>query len=274
MRHPLIRAALATAMALLLAGCGSSSPSATSPVAGSPADSTKLTILAAASLTKVLPQIGAAFSQGHTGITFTYSFAGTDQLAAQIEQGAPADVFAGASTKYGDQLSDGGQIDPYTVFCTNQLVLITPASNPAGIGSLEDLSTKPAKLVIGSETVPVGTYTRTVLANLEAVYGAGYAGKVLANVVSNEDSVTSIVAKVVSGEADAGFVYITDALGAGSKVNTITLPAEAQAVAKYPAAAVSASAHAAEAKQFVDYLLTAPAQALLRRAGFGPPPSP
>src|SRR4029077_4388668 len=116
-------------------------------------------------------------------------------------------------------------------------------------------------------------YTRTVLSNLDAVYGAGYSDKVLANVVSNEDSVTSIVTKVESGEADAGFVYITDALAAGSQVNTITLPTDAQAVAKYPVAVVAGSKHASTAQQFVDFVLTPPAQALLQKAGFGAPPA-
>jgi len=259
---------VALVMAVGLAACSKSS--ASPPASPS---STRLTVLGAASLTKVFPQIGALFSKSHPGVSFTYSFAGTDQLAAQIQEGAPADVFAGASTKYGDQLADGGQIKPYTIFCTNQLVLITPASNPAGITSPKDLATKPAKLVIGSETVPVGAYTRTVLSNLDSVYGDGYSDTVLSKVVSNEDSVTSIVTKVESGEADAGFVYITDALAAGSQVNTITLPADAQAVAKYPAAAVSASTHGSVAQQFVDFLVTAPAQALLQKAGFGAPPA-
>jgi molybdate transport system substrate-binding protein len=258
----------ALVMAVGLAACSDSSAS---PPASPP--STKLIVLAAASLTKVFPQIGALFTKDHPGVAFTYSFAGTDQLAAQIQQGAPADVFAGASTKYGDQLADGGQIKPYTVFCTNQLVLITPASNPAGITSPQDLATKPVKLVIGSETVPVGAYTRTVLSNLDSVYGSGYSATVLAKVVSNEDSVSSIVTKVESGEADAGFVYITDSLAAGPQVNTISLPADAQAVAKYPAAVVSASAQGATAQAFVDFLLTSPAQELFRKAGFGAPPA-
>jgi molybdate transport system substrate-binding protein len=252
----------------VLTACSSSK---TSTLSGS--GTTKLTVLAAASLTKVFPMIGAEFTKAHPDVTFDFSFGGTDQLAAQIIQGAPADVFAGASTKYGDQLQTAGAIKPYTIFCTNQLVLITPASNPAGITSLQDLSTKTVKLVIGSETVPVGSYTRTVLSNLDAVYGAGYSDKVLANVVSDEDSVTSIVTKVESGEADAGFVYITDALGAVRQVRTIKLPAEAEAVAKYPIAVVSASKNATPAQRFVDFMLTAPAQGLLSQAGFGPPPS-
>lgn len=250
---------------MVLAACNKSPSAASNPVT--------LTVLAAASLTKVFPQIGALFTKEHPGTTFDFSFAGTDQLAAQIQQGAPADVFAGASTKYGDQLAGANQVDPYVVFCTNQLVLVTPASNPAGITSLQDLATKPVKLVIGSETVPVGTYTRTVLANLDAVYGSSYSTTVLGTVVSNEDSVTSIVTKIEAGEADAGFVYITDALAAGSKVNHITLPADAQAVAKYPIAVVKASKNATVARQFVDFVLTAPPQAMLEAAGFGPPPA-
>jgi molybdate transport system substrate-binding protein len=252
---------------LLLAACGKSSSPSTSP------SSVKLTVLAAASLTKVFPQIGSLFTKDHPGVTFSFSFAGTDQLAAQIQQGAPADVFAGASTKYGDQLASASLIAPDKVFCTNQLVLITPASNPAGVTSPQDLATKPLKLIIGSDTVPVGTYTRTVLTNLDAVYGAGYSDKVLANVVSNEDSVTSIVTKIESGEADAGFVYITDSLAAGSQVNTIMLSADAQAVAKYPIAAVKASKNSTLAQRFADFVLTARAQALLKTAGFGPPPA-
>src|ERR1051325_9975174 len=149
-----VRRALTLVLAgLLLTACGRSSAST------SLREMTKLTVLAAASLTKVFPQIGAEFTKAHPGVTFAFSFGGTDQLAAQIQQGAPADVFAGASTKYGDQLASAGDIRPYDIFCTNQLVLITPASNPAGITSLQDLATRKIKLVIGSETVTVGSYT-------------------------------------------------------------------------------------------------------------------
>ena len=252
---------------LVAAGCGDSSSPSTS------SNPVKLSVLAAASLKNVFPQIGSLFSTDHPDVTFSFSFAGTDQLAAQIEQGAPADVFAGASTKYGDQLASAGLIAPYKVFCTNQLVLITPAANPADITSLQDLATKPVKLVTASDTVPVGTYTRTVLGNLDAVYGSGYSAAVLAKVVSNEDSVTSILTKVQSGEADAGFVYITDSLAAGSQVKTIMLPADAQAVAKYPIAALKASKQIGTAQEFADFVLTDPSQALLEQAGFGPPPT-
>ncbi len=258
---------LALLIGLVLTACSKAASSIP------PADSTKLTVLAAASLTKVFPQIGAQFTKDHPGVAFSFSFGGTDQLAAQIQQGAPADVFAGASTNYGDQLARASLIKPYKVFCTNQLVLITPSSNPAGITSLQDLATQPVRLVIGSETVPVGSYTRKVLTDLGQVYGSGYPDEVLAHVVSNEVSVTSIVTKVESGEADAGFVYLSDSLAAGPQAKAITPPADAQAVAKYPIAVVSGSKSSTIAEQFVDFVLSPPAQQLLRQAGFGPPPA-
>jgi molybdate transport system substrate-binding protein len=155
--------------------------------------------------------------------------------------------------------------------CTNELVLVTPASNPANVKSLQDLASKPLKLVIGSATVPVGFYTRIALTRLNSVYGAGYSDSVLREVVSNEDSATSIITKVDLGEADAGFVYLTDALGASPRVNLIRLPAYAGAAGTYPIAAVRASQHLAVAEQFVAFALTAPARYLLTVAGFGRP---
>ena len=248
---------------LLLAACSGSSSS-----------EPRLTVLAASSLKNVLPEIGALFTKDHPGVTMSFSFAGTDQLAAQIQQGAPADVFAGASTTYGDQLAVAGLIDSYVSFCTNRLVVVVPSSNPAGINTPLDLSSKPAKLVIGSESVPIGVYTRAVLGKLNRLYGSGYSEAVLGKVVSNEGSAASIVAKVGSGEADAGFVYATDALAAGSRVSSIPLPTEAQALAVYPIAVVGASKNATEAQQLVEFVLSAPAQQLLEQAGFGPPPVP
>src|SRR5690349_17282994 len=145
--------AVAALVGLVGVSCGSSSPSSSpSPV--------KLTVLGAASLTDVFPKIGALFTKSHPGVTFNFSFAGTDQLAAQIEQGAPADVFAGASTKYGDQLSGEGLIDAPKPFATNSLVLIVPPDNPANITSPKDLTKSGIKLVVGAGRVPVGSYTR------------------------------------------------------------------------------------------------------------------
>ncbi len=255
--------AAALVVGLGAVGCSSSANRSASRVT--------LAVLAAASLKNVFPTIGERFTAAHPDVGVSFSFAGTDALTAQIEQGAPADVFAGASTKYGDELSSKGLIDAPSPFCTNSLVLVVPPANPAGIQTLTDLAKPGVKLVIGSETVPVGAYTRTVLAKLNAVYGQGFSDQVLANVVSNEDNVEGVLTKVETGEADAGFVYVTDAKAAGSAVTTITLPADAQAVATYPIAVVKASAHAADAQSFVEFVLGSTGQALLAAAGFGPP---
>jgi molybdate transport system substrate-binding protein len=262
--------ALALLTAAMVAGCGSS-VSANSSQSQSSAP-TRLTVFAAASLTNVFPRIAADFTRTHPGTQFIFNFAGTDTLAAQIEQGAPADVFAGASTKYGDELSSKGLIDAPQAFATNKLIVILPVANQAHIATLEDLARPGVKLVIGDPTVPIGAYTRKVLTNLDATYGAAYAAKVLKNVVSNALQVTSITSDVQLGEADAGFVYVTDARGAGDKVARIALPAAAQATAVYPIAAVRSSKNIALAQQFAAFMLSTDAQALLKEAGFGPPP--
>jgi len=257
---------LAAAVALVASGCGSSG----SGSGGSPAP-VRLTVFGAASLNKVFPQIAAEFQKTHPGVTFTFNFAGTDTLTTQIEQGAPADVFAGASTKYATELAGKGLIDTPQTFATNRLVVIVPASDPAHIHSLRDLTKPGVKLVIGDATVPIGSYTRKVLGNLDTLYGAGYSGKVLGNVASEALDVTSILTAVSTGNADAGFVYVTDARSAGGKVATIALPVAAQAVASYPIAVVRASKNGTVAAQFTTFVLGAQAQAELAAAGFGPP---
>jgi molybdate transport system substrate-binding protein len=260
-----LRATHALAAGLLaLVACGSSSANP---------QTTRLTVLAASSLTKVIPAIGDLFTKVHPAVKVDFSFGGTDSLATQIEQGAPADAFAGASARFGDTLSRQHLIERPRPFCTNSLVLVVPSSNPAGITSPKDLATKDVKLVVGSETVPVGAYTRTVLGSLDATYGSDYSTRVLAHVVSNEDTAEAVLAKVETGEADAAFVYVTDARSAGSQLTAITLPAAANAVASYPIAVVSATGHAEAAREFVAFVLSGPAQALLRQAGFGPPPA-
>jgi molybdate transport system substrate-binding protein len=256
-------------MALVLAA----STSCTTQNSGDQSSSTKLVVLGAASLAKVFPSIGADFADANPGVSFQFSFAGTDTIAAQIEQGAKADVFAGASTSYGDQLQSDGLIDPYKPFATNQLVLVLPPSNPAHITSLEDLTGKGIKLVVAGPTVPVGAYTLKVLDNLNGAYGPRYSKQVRANVVSEETDVEGVLTKVKLGEADAAFVYVTDASAAGTDVKAVTLPDSAQAVATYPVAVVKSSTHTSMAQAFMDYLLGPAAQDELQAAGFGPPPS-
>jgi molybdate transport system substrate-binding protein len=211
-----------------------------------------LAIFAAASLTTVFPQIAP---HDH------YSFAGSNMLAAQIQQGAPADVFASANTKLPQQLYDQGLVERPVVFTRNELILIVPRSNPARIHSVYDLRKPGVKLVVGAVGVPVGDYTRVVLHNLGA-------DDVMNNVVSEETDVREVLAKVALGEADAGFVYLTDARTVRGKVATIGIRWSAQPIVEYAVAVVKSSKHLSAARSFVRALLGKTAQAKLRAAGF------
>jgi len=213
-----------------------------------------LTIFAAASLTNVFPAIDR-----HE----RYSFAGSNALAAQLQQGAPADVFASANTSIPFQLFDQGLVEKPVLFTRNQLTLIVPKSNPANIHSVADAGKPGVKLVVAATGVPVGDYTRTVLHTMKA-------DAVLQNVVSNESDVREVLAKVALGEADAGFVYVTDARTVAGKVKTIGIRWSAQPRVTYAVAVATASKHKAAARAWVKKLLGKPAQARLRAAGFLP----
>jgi molybdate transport system substrate-binding protein len=213
-----------------------------------------LTVYAAASLTDVLPQIDP-----HE----RYSFGGSNTLAAQIQQGAPADVFASANMTLPEQLYAKGLVTKPVVLTRNALVLIVPASNPAGIHTPFDLRRAGVKLVIAGPTVPVGAYTLQILKNMALT-------DVLQNVVSREADVREVLAKVALGEADAGFVYSTDARTVPGKVTVIKLPAWAQPKVQYGIAVVTASPNRSAAQAYVTKLLGRAAQAKLVRAGFLP----
>jgi molybdate transport system substrate-binding protein len=211
-----------------------------------------LTVFAAASLTNVFPVIDK-----HP----TYSFAGSNALAAQIRQGAPADVFASANASIPEQLYDQGLVEKPVVFTRNALILVVPKSNPAKIHSVYDLRRAGTKLVVAAPGVPVGDYTRIVLHNLQL-------DDALKNVVSNETDVREVLAKVSLGEADAGFVYTTDARTVRGKVATIGIRWSAQPIAQYAVAVVKSSKHIAAARYYVKKLLRPWAQGKLRAAGF------
>jgi molybdate transport system substrate-binding protein len=252
------------AVALFAAGCGSGS-------SGSGGGSTSgqggtLTVDAAASLTGAFTDLAKTFAQQHPGWKVANNFNGTDQLAAQVEAGQKADVFASASTKYGQQLQSKGLLGQTKNFATNTLVIVVPASNPAGITSYKELVTKQPKLVIGDPSVPIGAYTEKVLANL------GIKESQL-NIVSKEIDVKSVLAKVTTGAADAGFVYVTDALSAGNQVKQVTFPASAQATAVYPIGIVSDSSNTKAAQWWINLVLSPEGQSVLTKLGFGAPPS-
>jgi molybdate transport system substrate-binding protein len=211
-----------------------------------------LTVFAAASLTNVFPAIDK-----HP----RYSFAGSNALAAQIQQGAPADVFASANTAIPQRLYAAGLVEKPIVFTRNELILIVPKSNPAHIHSVYDLRKNAIKLDVAAPGVPVGDYTRTVLHKL------GLAGA-LENVVSNETDVREVLAKVALGEADAGFVYTTDARAVRGKVATIGIRRSAQPIVNYAVAVVKSSKHLAAAHAYVTRLIRPVAQRKLLAAGF------
>ncbi len=235
------------AAALAAASCGDGD--------GSAGSFEGLTVFAAASLTEVFRQLAPSA---------TFNFAGSDELATQIREGAPADVYAAASPRYPDELFAEGLIDEPRVFATNRLVLIVPADNPAGIDSLDDLAADEVKLVVGAEGVPVGDYAR---AALEAMDRAD----VLENVVSNEEDVKGVVGKVATGAADAGFVYATDASAAGDDVRAIEVPQDARTVVRYPIAVAVEAENEPQARAFVELVLGEEGQAALAEAGFGRP---
>jgi molybdate transport system substrate-binding protein len=253
------------ALALVLTGCGSSTSttSSTPPQSSGRGSSTASgaagsgpTVLAAASLSKVFPQIAPGAK---------YTFGGSGALETDIEQGAPADVFAAASAKQPAALFAKGLVEKPVEFATNTLVLIVPRDNPAHIRSVADITHPGVKLVICDASVPCGDYARKAFENL------GFTAAAMKNVVSQTTDVTQTVAEVALGQADAGFVYITDAKTAGGKVSVVRLPAQAKPGAKDYIAVVKSAAHRAAAKAFVSLVLSPAGQAKLRAAGFGAP---
>jgi molybdate transport system substrate-binding protein len=214
------------------------------------------TVLAAASLTKVFPTIDPQAK---------YTFGGSGALETDIEQGAPADVFAAASPKQPAALLAKGLVDKPVEFATNTLVLIVPTRNPAHITSVTDITRPGVKLVICNATVPCGDYARTAFMNL------GITAPAMKNVVSQTTDVTQTVAEVALGQADAGFVYITDADAAKGKVAVVRLPARAKPGAQDFIAVVKSGKNQAAAKAFVAKILSAAGQAKLKAAGFGKP---
>ena len=214
-----------------------------------------ITVYAAASLTDVFPKIDS---------TNRYSFGGSNTLAAQIQQGAPADVFASANTSLPNQLSAKGLCSKPVVFTRNTLVIVVPKSNPAAIKSVYSLTKSGIKLDIAASGVPVGSYTVQVLKNMNL------SASVLKNVVSQETDVREVLSKVALGEADAGFVYSTDARTVPGRVTVIKIPAWAQPKVQYGICVVNASGDKADAQAFINKVMSKAGQAKLLAAGFLP----
>jgi molybdate transport system substrate-binding protein len=219
----------------------------------------RLTILAAASLSDAFPSFDGAQ---------TYSFAGSDTLAAQLRLGAPGDLFAAASPAAPQALHAARIVDSPVTFATNRLVIVVPKGNPAGIRSVFDLARPGVKLVIGTPTVPIGAYTRQVLGNL------GLTRRLTPNVVSQEKDVKGIATKVALGVADAGFVYVTDQRASSGQLTAVPIPAWSQPPVRYQIAVVSKSANAATARAFIKRLIGPAGRKVLASYGFGLPKLP
>jgi molybdate transport system substrate-binding protein len=249
-----IVAPVAVALALALGGCGGSD--------GSSGDG-PLVVSAASSLQKAF----TAYDEQFDGGKARFSFAGSDELAAQIRQGVTPDVFAAANTKLPDALYADGLVERPAVFAGNRLVLAVPAGG-AKVTSLADLEHPGVTVAIGSATVPIGSYTRGVLDRLPTAARK----QVLANVRSEEPDVKGIVGKLTQGAVDAGFVYVTDVEATGGELKAIALPASLKPTAAYGIAVIKHAKHPAEAKRFVDGLLHGDGEQALHAAGFLPPP--
>jgi len=249
MRRRAVLLPLIGAVAVLVGSCSSSS---------APAETGELTVFAASSLKDSFTAIGAQFEAAHPGVKVTFNFAGSGDLATQIGQGAPVDVFASAdeSTMAKAVGSSGATAKR---FASNQLAIIVAANNPKKITGLADLARSDVTLVIGAPEVPIGKYSAQVLDK------AG----VKVSPKSLEQNVKAIVAKVTLGEADAGIVYVTDVQAAGAKAAGVPIPADVNVVAHYPIVELAKAPHAALAAKFVAFVMSADAQQVLAKAGFG-----
>jgi len=261
---------------IFLMACGSAATPTAVPATAAPTPAPAartLTVFAAASLTQAFGEIGTAFETANPGVTVKFNFAGAQTLQAQIQAGAPVDILAPASGTYMDAAVTGGFVDEAAaeIFVANILVVILPPNNPANVQSLAELAKAGLKVVLAGATVPAGKYARQILDNMskDPAYGTDFGAKVLANVVSNETDVKQVVAKVQLGEADAGMVYVSDAIAAPT-LKTIEIPAHLNVVARYPIAPLLKSANPDLAAQFVAYVLSADGQATLKKWGFTP----
>ncbi|MEV7672088.1 molybdate ABC transporter substrate-binding protein [Streptomyces sp. NPDC088752] len=260
-------AVLTAALLVPLAACspggdgkedtGGSTPSASGSATGAPA--ANLTVLAAASLTDVFKTAGAAYEKSHPGTKLTFSFAGSQELVAQVSQGAPADVLVTADTKSMDKVkADTGTP---AIIARNRLVIATGEGNPHKVDDLKDLADTKLKVVLAAPEVPAGKYSKQILDKQ----------KITVKPVSQEPNVRAVLSKVELGEADAGLVYKTDAGSAADKVDAVEIPDGQNAIATYPAATLKDSKNAEAAAAFVAWLSSPEGQKILQDAGFQKP---
>lgn len=245
---------------LVFTACGNTSPAAEQ----------EIVVFAAASLTDAFTEIAQDFEAQHPEATVLLNFAGSSQLAAQLVEGVPADVFASANEAQMQAVVDAGRIaiSAAIPFVSNRLTIVVPADNPAGITALEDLAKPDIKLVVAVQGVPVRQYTDEIVAQLGEPFAAGFYN----NVVSEEENVRQVSAKIALGEADAGIVYTSDVTpDLADQVIQIEIPAAQNVIATYPIALLSDAPHPELAQEFIAFVQSTAGQEILGRWGFGPP---
>jgi molybdate transport system substrate-binding protein len=259
---------LLLSLTLLLVAC-------VPPVAHPIAKPTTLIIFGAASLTEAFTAIGQNFEAAHPGVTVVFNFGASNQLAQQLDQGAPADVFASANKSQMEVVIKSGRVvsGAEQTFVKNRLVVVFPKDNPGQLNVLTDLTQPGLKIVLAAKEVPVGQYALDFLdkAAAEAALGASFKEEVLQNVVSYEENVRAVLTKVALGEADAGIVYTSDINSESAKtVDQLAIPDALNTIAAYPLAALNDSPHPDLAQQFVAYVLSPEGQTVLEKFGFIP----
>jgi molybdate transport system substrate-binding protein len=257
---------LCAVVGVLIITCGCAAPTQT-------AQGKQLTVFAAASLTDAFAEIGQNYHAQHPDVNISFNFDGSQILQTQIENGAYADIYASASATQMNALKTGGYMNNSTVnvFAQNKLEVIIPKGNPASITTMADLAKPGVKIVIGTQSVPVGNYTLQVLAKManDTAYSSDYRNRVLANVVSQEPNVNNIVTKVALGEADAGFVYQSDVpLKLKDQVDKIIIPDKYNVIAQYPMGILKQSKDPILARDFINYVNSPSGQAVLQKYGF------
>lgn len=270
-------------LAAIGAACGADDGASSADVAQTPAVTSaaaataaplrgELTVFAAASLTDAFNEIGAEFQKEHPGVTPKFNFAASSALRTQLEQGAPADLFASADQIQMDNAKKAGVVEGTDrLFVKNKLVVIHPTSNPGKIATIQDLANPNVKFVLTDKAVPIGAYARAALEKMAAdpQFGAEFDDRVLANLRSEEANVRAVVSKVQLGEADAGIVYASDVTPAvGKDVQSILIPDQFNTIATYPIAVVKGSRNPAAARAFVELVRGPKGQEILKKHNF------
>ncbi len=260
---------------VLVSGCSTTETSTTPTPTAAPVSSTEIKVFAAGALNDVFTNISAQYEAEHPGVTITSDFDSSPNLETQIEQGAEADVFAAAAPSFMNNLKSEGYMNNSTIenFVSNKVAVIVPKNNKANITTLKDLATPGVHIIYGASSIPISNYATQVLNKMSnnSTYGADYKKNVMANVVSNETTVNFIVSKIALGEADAGFVYVSDVPSEyKDKVTVITIPDQFQPTIVWPIGVLKASRSQSVAQDFINYVRSPEGNATLLSYGFVP----